>query len=609
MGLAARAGGLRPGTLALVDLEIAEPLVLPEGGETTLQVIVTPEAPSGGSLADPEPRRDGSWRSHAVGRIGEPSSAPVAGPALSELRARVVETVVRVRLLPPARGDRRGLRAGLPWHRVPLARRAPRPSGRLVVPASLDRARLPHPSRAPGRGVPGDRAPPCPAARGTTRRSSCPPASAPCGSAATCRPRSWAHVSVAADGTDGVKADLRLFDDSGRTVAEISGLRLRRVRRDALERAAPRRFGEWLYELAWRPRPLAAAARTPRGTVLVLADRQETGAALAALLRDAGHRVVVATAGASFEWSAEEDRAVLDGRESEHYDRLLARTGALEAVVHAWALDAPEPGQGPLLDAQASVCGSVLSPPEGARPRRGLRGAATLPRDARRPARGRRGFHDRRRAGASLGPRPDRRPRASRASLRVRRPRPGRRRGGGVAGRDRGGDGEDQVAYRGGERHVARLARLGPRTRAGAQRATDEALRVQIAQRGILDNLAVGPTCAPRRRARDEVEIEVAAAGLNFRDVLNALGMYPGDAGLLGSECAGRVVAVGEGVSDLRSATRWSPSAEAPSGRTSRPRRLRGPDAAGRARGRRRPRRCRSPSSPRATPSNRLGPE
>jgi NADPH:quinone reductase-like Zn-dependent oxidoreductase/NAD(P)-dependent dehydrogenase (short-subunit alcohol dehydrogenase family)/acyl carrier protein len=43
----------------------------------------------------------------------------------------------------------------------------------------------------------------------------------------------------------------------------------------------------------------------------------------------------------------------------------------------------------------------------------------------------------------------------------------------------------------------------------------------------------------------------VRASGLNFKDVLNALDMYPGDAGPLGSECAGTVVAVGAGVEDL----------------------------------------------------------
>src|SRR5690606_27142118 len=73
------------------------------------------------------------------------------------------------------------------------------------------------------------------------------------------------------------------------------------------------------------------------------------------------------------------------------------------------------------------------------------------------------------------------------------------------------------------------------------------AWQLTISQRGVLDNLQLHPQ---QRRAPGPgaVEIEVPATGLNFRDVLNALGMYPGDAGPLGSECAGVVTAVGEGV-------------------------------------------------------------
>ena len=37
------------------------------------------------------------------------------------------------------------------------------------------------------------------------------------------------------------------------------------------------------------------------------------------------------------------------------------------------------------------------------------------------------------------------------------------------------------------------------------------------------------------------------AVGLNFRDVLNILGMYPGDPGDPGGDCAGVVTAVGPG--------------------------------------------------------------
>ena len=64
--------------------------------------------------------------------------------------------------------------------------------------------------------------------------------------------------------------------------------------------------------------------------------------------------------------------------------------------------------------------------------------------------------------------------------------------------------------------------------------------------------------CAVGEPGPDEVLIEVAATGLNFRDVMWAMGMLPeealedGFAGpAIGMECAGRVVAVGTNVTEL----------------------------------------------------------
>ena len=73
---------------------------------------------------------------------------------------------------------------------------------------------------------------------------------------------------------------------------------------------------------------------------------------------------------------------------------------------------------------------------------------------------------------------------------------------------------------------------------------------------GVLDSFAAMPA---ERRApgAGEVEIQVAAAGLNFRDVLRALGMLSSehDAGAavvgFGAECSGKVVRIGEGVTDV----------------------------------------------------------
>ncbi|MGD9833719.1 MAG: SDR family NAD(P)-dependent oxidoreductase, partial [Piscinibacter sp.] len=68
---------------------------------------------------------------------------------------------------------------------------------------------------------------------------------------------------------------------------------------------------------------------------------------------------------------------------------------------------------------------------------------------------------------------------------------------------------------------------------------------------GTLDGLAwAGHDPAPP--GPGEVRVRVLAAGLNFRDVLMALGMIPGQEHFLGAECAGVVEACGAGVSGLK---------------------------------------------------------
>tara|TARA_R110000787_G_scaffold11002_19_gene36653 strand:- start:19530 stop:25862 length:6333 start_codon:yes stop_codon:yes gene_type:complete len=104
-----------------------------------------------------------------------------------------------------------------------------------------------------------------------------------------------------------------------------------------------------------------------------------------------------------------------------------------------------------------------------------------------------------------------------------------------------------ELALRNGDLFAARLAPVTstPPLSSG-QRSV-----IRIMERGDLDRLHLveEPRSAPEP---DEVEIGVRATGLNFRDVLNALGMYPGDAGALGSECAGIITRVGENVTGLK---------------------------------------------------------
>jgi NADPH:quinone reductase-like Zn-dependent oxidoreductase/acyl carrier protein len=119
------------------------------------------------------------------------------------------------------------------------------------------------------------------------------------------------------------------------------------------------------------------------------------------------------------------------------------------------------------------------------------------------------------------------------------------------------GSAEPEIALRGDQIHVARLR---PAARANAEAeephtmSTGQPVILEIDVPGRLDTLRYH---ASERRAPEvgEVEIEVHAAALNFKDLLKAMGTisaevlrdtYFGDA--FGMECAGVVTRVGEGV-------------------------------------------------------------
>ncbi|MEH1127717.1 SDR family NAD(P)-dependent oxidoreductase [Micromonospora sp. CPCC 206061] len=110
--------------------------------------------------------------------------------------------------------------------------------------------------------------------------------------------------------------------------------------------------------------------------------------------------------------------------------------------------------------------------------------------------------------------------------------------------------GEPQLAIRSGRLHAPRLNRSGRRA-ALAPPAGQTAWRVDLDGPGTLENLALVPSPdASAPLAPTQVRVAVRATGLNFRDVLIALGMYPGEA-LIGSEAAGVVTEVGAEVTRL----------------------------------------------------------
>jgi polyketide synthase 7 len=110
------------------------------------------------------------------------------------------------------------------------------------------------------------------------------------------------------------------------------------------------------------------------------------------------------------------------------------------------------------------------------------------------------------------------------------------------------GCGEPQLVVRAGVAHAARLA---PANSPPLLRLPEppSVWRLTAGSTGTLEDLVV-QSSAPVELADGQVRVAVAAVGVNFRDVLVALGMYPG-AAQLGAEGSGVVIEVGPGVTGL----------------------------------------------------------
>ncbi|MEU5840116.1 SDR family NAD(P)-dependent oxidoreductase, partial [Streptomyces diacarni] len=109
--------------------------------------------------------------------------------------------------------------------------------------------------------------------------------------------------------------------------------------------------------------------------------------------------------------------------------------------------------------------------------------------------------------------------------------------------------GEEELALREGKVLAPRLVRASA-DRSLSPSSGESAWHLDVTAPGTVNSLAVVPARdATRPLAAGEVRVSVRAAGVNFRDVLMTLGMYPGEPSI-GSEGAGVVTEVGDGVTE-----------------------------------------------------------
>jgi phthiocerol/phenolphthiocerol synthesis type-I polyketide synthase C len=392
----------------------------------------------------------------------------------------------------------------------------------------------------------------------------------------------WAHAQLrTAPDAELVIADVRVFDEHGMLALETQQFQVRRVasQSDSLDAA--------LYELAWAKQPAESnaepAARLAGQSWLVLADRQAgVGAQLKEALEQAGAVCMLAYAAIGGDRAApararQAGAATLgiDPLDPAAVRELIGQAASdarppLSGIVDLWALDAvhnADASNASLDQAQAlgtvgaaHVLQALMHSGLCARTQLWLvtAGAQQLkPGEVVEMAQAplwafgrvlRYECPELRTHNLDLGPV------SAEASQRAAELR--------ALVRELASEQTDvQTALRGDERSVLQLVRAPVAANSGTSAGSVAApvletagYRLTTTATGVLENLALFET-ARMPPGPGEVELELSHGGLNFIDVMKALGIYPGmgDGPVeLGRECAGTISALGPNVTGLR---------------------------------------------------------
>ena len=537
------------GVVAVEDLQILAPLVVEDGPRTVQATAGVRDAGRGRALRiHSRGAGEADWTLHAEGRLVE--ADPVAEPAGAHHSPEADEVPLPGFYESLAAA---GIRYGSAFRRLGALHASDgRASGRLAAPAGVsmtERLDGCFQVLAAAAGIGGDRLYLPVAWRRLWLAGPLPDGFA-------CQARLAAgEGSAAPTGEDSatLTGDLDLFDEAGAKIGEIRGLALRRASRQTLLAAGVEGL---LHEPTWRParpgpsrsgpaaRPMEGASGSPRAVWVVAADGSGLAPALASSLAAEGQRVILA--GEALAPAAEPPGAV--DRIALPVDRDAWRAlfadlrERLRGVV--WLSTAADGEAGPAAAVERTALGALAMiqglDASGVAAPAGLsfvtRGAQVLGYECAEGL-----------AGAALwGLGRTARVEAGHLGLRL-------------LDLDPAGDGatpdlvaellspdrETEIAWRNGERQVARLVRSR-----SARRPVpfDRGWRLAADPEGVLSGLRF-EEAPPRAPGPGEVRLAVEAAGINFHDVLAAMRLVDADSPLGGDVC-GRVIETGPDVTE-----------------------------------------------------------
>ena len=375
-------------------------------------------------------------------------------------------------------------------------------------------------------------------------------------------------VEVNTDQSTSLKADLCLIDEKGTVIAKVTGLSFHRVTEKAFLRilshslTAPQESQEdWLYQVTWQSSPLSETVSHSCQTLVIFADESGLGTSLAADLKERGHRPILITPSRSEQSdcyqlqgnSLEDLKLILESiqENEEHCDDLVYLGSLEESSFDRDHFVLPNHWEDILTLIQAVTQIKWRIPPRLWLVTKGAQAVGKAPIQIQQaPIWG---------LGRVIA--------LEHPELRCTRldlePTPHADRVSSLAQELLSETQEDQIAYRQGNRYVARLTPYTAQTYTSESQLTipPEPFQLRLWEYGLLENLRLVPL-SRRSPEAQEVEIQVRAVGLNFRDVLNALGMlqeYTEQMGIasaadlpFGGECAGIVTAIGKNVSHLK---------------------------------------------------------
>ncbi|NER22532.1 MAG: SDR family NAD(P)-dependent oxidoreductase [Symploca sp. SIO1B1] len=378
----------------------------------------------------------------------------------------------------------------------------------------------------------------------------------------------WCYTRVSKDqqSEEKFKADIQLFDQKRQLVAQISGLEGRKANPQMLLMTLDSDLSNWFYQINWQAQPLPSthpSQENQAGNWLVFAINSELAELIGEELQQKGHKCIWVSPGSEYK-KLDAQHYQINPTVAEQFPQLLQDNTDLKGIVHLWGVKEATESVDELETAQELGCSTVVHLVQ-ALIKAGL---THLPAmwlvtmgtqsvfDATEVVQPQQG------SVWGLGRvirlehpelaccRVDLDPKSPVSdTLPI------------LVNELLSNNHEDQIAIRQGIRYVARLVQQKQKLTSQQQVPIldGQPWQLKLSEYGLIDNLNWQPMQRRRPQAQ-EVEIQVKAVGLNFRDVLNALGLlqeyYAQHLGItsveqltLGLECVGIITSVGEDVS------------------------------------------------------------